>query len=496
MVFGGKNKQEKASTQHNEHSEHEAVLTGVVALASLFSNCVEAFGLIHASHKWEKEEQLLLCRLGIQQARLLIWGHVTGVSSPPSSVTNQAVPKHPSAAYPDLKEPTFFGPRDERLDETENRKAIETALSAIVDRSAGLSREEMMEKYGLKTPKRLVSEFQPAWDTNRIEAFREQYELLREVAETYAQINTRRASSITHTSWVVADNAKFGNFVKLTQEKVDFLIGMMEVKARVDQGMRMDIKGLGWHLSDDRQRVALDVSKLKLISEACKGEYPEYLPAAEQALQNIDRERRENMPTNPYTSGLASSESGQEPSATTRRGSTPIARPEHVYANANTNGDKPKRPGLFGGIFKSFGGKRSSKYDVNAGRSKSVSAASGETSYDDPPRSMSDSGPVRQSGSTDSMGELEPTRSKSVGAMPDMPPTTYVRSKSVGDILETQPETDEEAHHLANRLEKLDTNATAKDEPLEHSVTMDMDFAVSRHDQFHGLGRQGTKTQS
>ena len=66
----------KASAEHNEgllepelNAEHEALLPGVMALANLFSNTVEAFGLIRASQKWEREEQLLLTRLGIQQAQ-------------------------------------------------------------------------------------------------------------------------------------------------------------------------------------------------------------------------------------------------------------------------------------------------------------------------------------------------------------------------------------------------------------------------------------------
>ena len=104
----------KASAEHNEglpesqlKPEHEALLAGVMALANLFSNTVEAFGLISASQRWEREEQLLLSKLGIQQARLLIWGDILGVSSPPSSVTNRAVPQHPSAAYPDLSDEAF-----------------------------------------------------------------------------------------------------------------------------------------------------------------------------------------------------------------------------------------------------------------------------------------------------------------------------------------------------------------------------------------------------
>ena len=74
----------KAGAEHNEglpepKPEHEALLPSVMALANLFSNTVEAFGLIRASQRWEREEQLLLSRLGIQQARLLIWGDILGV---------------------------------------------------------------------------------------------------------------------------------------------------------------------------------------------------------------------------------------------------------------------------------------------------------------------------------------------------------------------------------------------------------------------------------
>jgi hypothetical protein len=252
----------KASAEHNEgvlepelNSEHEALLPGVMALANLFSNTVEAFGLIRASQRWEREEQLLLSRLGIQQARLLIWGDILGVSSPPSSVTNQAVPKHPSAAYPDLKEPTFFAPRDARLDEPNTRQQVEDALSSIVDRSAHTTRDEMMEKFGLKPPKRFTPDYQPALDTTRLEAFREKYELLKEVAETYAHINSRRTNSIVMQSWTISDRTKFASFILLTQEKIDFLVSSMGVSERVDRAMRMDIRNFGWHITADRARI-------------------------------------------------------------------------------------------------------------------------------------------------------------------------------------------------------------------------------------------------
>jgi hypothetical protein len=492
------------TVDNNEHVDHEAILTGVVALASLFSNCIEAFNLILPGHKWEKEEQLLLCRIGLQQARLLIWGAVVGITSPPASVTDRAVPKHPSAAYPDIKEPTFFGQRDERLDEPETRKKLEDALSAIVDRASGTTREEMMEKYGLKPPKKFGSEYQPALDLNRLEQFRELWELLREVAETYAQISTARSSSITKTSWVIADAAKTAGFVQLITENIDFLITLMDVKEKVDRGMHMDIKSLGWHLSADRSRIALDISKLRLINDICKADYPEYLPATQVALDNIERERKENVfAYNPYASAMAVPVSTPHASpATGRRGSIqPFAPSPQPNGHSTSNGEKSKRPGLFGGLFKSFGKSSKPRHEViNAGRSQSVAVPSSAPMANgpdesDPPRALSETGPVR-SDSQGFMPEPEPGRPMSVGAIMETP-TEAVRSKSVGDILDLRPETEEDAILTEKlKLQRLDTDSTIKDDEEMGDAAGDggpVASAISRHDQFHGLGRQGTK---
>ncbi len=483
---------ETQTTDHVDHAEKhtlkptvsppntEAVLSGVIALANLFSNCVEAFKLVHPGHRWDKQEQLLIASLGIQQARLLIWGDVVGVSSPPASVTNSAIPKHPSAAYPDLKEPTFFGARDGRLDDTEIRQKVENALSAIVDRSAHSTREEMMEKYGMKPPKRFGAEYQPALDVNRLESFRERYELLKEVAESYAQISTRRNSSITTSSWQILDFAKFGGFIKLIQEKIDELIGLMDAKERVDRGMCMDIRALGWHLSADRARVAHDTSKLKLIQEACKDEYPEYLDAVTHAMNNIERERRENAADyNPYTAPQYAplntpreKEKEAPPPSRSGRGSIAAASGE---SNGAMNGAPPtkenkKHTGLFSSLFK-----RKSATNIPSGRSLSVADASSTSRPAEPERSMSDIGPFPSSGEPPPGDEQEMRGN--------------VRSKSVGDILDAPINTAEE-EETRNRLELLKTGATKEDDE-----GLGLSSAISAHDQFHGLGRQGTHTQ-
>ncbi|EMC97659.1 hypothetical protein BAUCODRAFT_461052 [Baudoinia panamericana UAMH 10762] len=442
---------DKADSAHVEHPEHEAALAGALALANLFSNCVEAFGLIHPSHKSEKEEQLLLSRLGLQQARLLIWGDIVGVSSPPKNVTDRAVPKHPSAQYPDLNEPTFFGPRDTRLDEEKTRTEIENALSAIVDRSSGQSREQMMEKYGLKPPKRaLATQIEPALDIQRLDGFRERFALLKEVVEDYAQLNTRRSNSIVQTSWMIADSTRFGRFITLTQEKVDYLITLMDIKERVDRAMRIDIRSLGWHLAADRQRVALDASKLRLLQEHCRTEYPEYLDAVQQALNNIQRETRENAPVvNPYA-------------AAPRTEKPLLPKSSHTHANGERGKQKP--PSIFSRLT-SFG--KSKDKVPQKGRAQSIDAA-----MSDPPRSLSDAGPTRYDADDDG-GALEP-----------------IRSKSVGHIMEGGEMGALDEDFINNRLAQMRTTDPAK-EPLEN--TDSLAGQISRHDQYHGIARTQTK---
>lgn len=444
------------SAAHVEHPEHEALLTGAVALASLFSSCVEAFGLIHPSHKWDKEEQLLLTRLGLQQARLLIWGSALGVSAPPASVTNRAVPKYPSSAYPDVKEPTFFDTRDPRLDDPNMRTIIEQTLSEIVDRSSTLTREEMMAKYGLKPPKKISMTFEPSMDPNRLESFRERWELLREVAESYAQISTRRNNSIVHSSWSIADVTKFGSFIKLIQEKVDYLIELMDVKDKVDRGMRMDIRMFGWHIAPDRVKTAQDISKLRLLQEICKEDYPEYVTATQQALDHISRETRENAPT----------------SQTAQRQA--LLKPE---PNGTSNGNhSKKRPGLLK-IFRSF------TKSKDTGRSQSISGPSSSIEEDGPPRSQSHPGPTSDSSADD--GEA----------------LGRVRSKSVGTWI--QPSIDEA---LGNKLEKLKTEdddvkpgidspmlQTHGDAPKRSPIPIGVPGSITRHDQYHGIARTETK---
>ncbi|KAF2863973.1 hypothetical protein K470DRAFT_209629 [Piedraia hortae CBS 480.64] len=361
---------DKDGSQHVE--VHEAPLAGALALATMFSQCVEAFGLVHTGSS-AHEERLLLVKLGLQQARLLIWGDIVGVTSPPSTVTNRVVPRHPSATYPDINEPTFFVRRDPRLDDPDVRQKIEATLGSIFDRTlgSGQTRNEMMSLYGLRAPKKPDIFREPAVDTNRLEAFRERFGLLQQVAEEYAHLGPPRNNSLMMNSWIIANTARFDKFISLIRDAVDSLVDLMGVKEAVDRATRMDIRALGWHVAPDWYRMDADRKKLELLKEVAAVDHPEHLDAVNAAAEQLQAYHVEH-----FKGGSGSSKSQKATSS-------------HA-SGSNSSGKKG-----FLGLWK----KKPSTNNVNEEL--------------EPQRSKSDAG-LQHPGSQD-MSVLEPIRSKSLG---------------------------------------------------------------------------------
>ena len=445
------------------------VLTNVLSLATLFSTCVEAFNIIHPAKESDHGQRVALAKLGVQQGRLLIFGDAVGISSPPATIATHMIPSHPGATNPDPNLPVNFGVRDSRLDDTETNKKVRAALDEIAGRPAHLSREELMEKYGLKTPKRLSTIQQPALDTNRLEAFREKYSLLQDLARsTGIRAGMKRGNSMTMQHWTVRDIDRFDDFVSTIKKEVDQLIELMGVREQVDRGMKLDIRAMGWHPDLSGPVVRHDWEKLRLIREACAEDYPEYVEVTDTALRYIAEELK--------GTSLANLRASYDPptDAPRRKSSSGDTK----AANGATH--KDKRPGFFH-KFKSWG---KSGHKVPKERSKSIAGASIVGSGDeDPPRSMS--ADQKASRTSEDDNALEPIRSKSLSALPDDPapfaldsrlanvPThdSGVESGEIGVPIRTSNSND------ANRLTHADT---------AHSL-------IDRHDMFKGVGRVATK---
>jgi hypothetical protein len=459
------------------------ILSNVLSLATQFSTCVEAFNLIHPSKDSDHHQKVALAKLGLQQGRLLIFGDAVGISSPPATIARHMVPSHPGATNPEPHLPINFAIRDTRLDEPGTAEKVRAALDEIAGRPLHLSREELMEKYGLKTPKRFSSNEYPALDTNRLEAFREKFGLLQDLVR-HMGIRTpmKRGMSMTMQHWTVRDVVKFNQFVMTVRIEVDGLIALMGVKEQVDRGMRTDIKAFGWHPEMTGPVVRYDWEKLRLIQEACVQDYPEYVEITQTALRYLSEELKDTSLANarafkppvayvaPTTPTIPS-----RPTSASRNASAESVRQlkaQAAYSAQSTPGAKPaekeKRPGLLSRL------KSRAKSTQKVNRTKSIPSP---TEHEDPQRSLSEDMRRRHSADSD-YNALEPVRSKSLSAVPD----------------EFTP------LDLTSRLESVRTHDTADDDVGSVEIDINrLDLAttanslIDRHDMYKGVGRVETK---
>jgi hypothetical protein len=445
----------------------DQILTNVLSLATQFSTCVEAFNLIHPEKASDRDQKVALAKLGLQQGRLLIFGDAVGISSPPANIARHMIPSHPGLTNPDPSLPINFSIRDPQLDDPSINEKVRAALDEIAGRPAHLTREELMEKYGLKSPKRFSSIEYPALDTNRLEAFREKYALLGDLArQSGIRASNKRGMSMSIQYWTVRDVDKFEEFVKTVRFEVDGLIALLGVKEQVDRGMKTDIRAMGWHPDLSGPVVRQDWEKLRLIREACIDDYPEYVGVCETAFKYISEELK--------GTSLANIRAAFPPPEPTRRKSSAEKAEKSPTNGVHTpEKGKEKRPGFLSFLkYKSWS---KSHKEVPRDRSKSVSS----TTTADPPRSMSEGNTGAPEG-TDG-GGLQPVRSKSLSAVPDEPAPFDLASR-----LESVPTHDEKAE-----FHDLPIRTSTEENQLAHADTANS--LVDRHDMFKGVGRVETK---
>jgi hypothetical protein len=505
------------------------ILTDVASLAAQFSTCVEAFNRIHPSKDTDQAQKVALAKLGLQQGRLLIFGDAVGISAPPATIARHMIPSHPGLTNPDPHLPVNFSVRDPRLDDEDVNAKIRKALDEIAGRPGNMSREELMEKYGLKTPKHWSRLEYPALDTNRLEGFREKYALLQDlVRQTGSRGNLKRNSSITATHWVVKNSDRFNEFVQTVRTEVDALIELLGVKEQVDRGTRSDIRCMAWHPDLTGPAVRQDWEKLQLIREACKVDYPEYIEVVDTALQYIKEELKEaslenhranlNLPTlggaagarrkSDYDIRNAPPEAAAPTPVTAKVPAKAPTKPNektHLQLSAeralDPNAGREKRPSWLSAFkFKSW----SKSHRDDRQRSKSVPDAS----VVDPQRSLSEgeAGAPQPRTSEDDLA-LEPVRSKSLSAIPDGPALDLdSRMKDVSLQERKDMQTIDEDQALmpsapANDV-AYDKNALVQTRTVSSEGSADanglygattVNSLIDRHDMYQGLGRIETK---
>jgi hypothetical protein len=437
------------------------VLTNVLSLATDFSTCVETFSLIHPSKDGDRDQKIALARIGLQQGRLLIFGDAVGISAPPATIARHMIPSHPGATNPDPSVPVSFGIRDLRLDEPITNQKVRAALEAIAYRPTHMPRDELMEKFGLKTPKRFTVNAYPAIDTNRLEAFREGYSLLLDlVREKGINASFRRGMSMTSQQWTLQNVSRFDELVRTIRNEVDGLVAHLGLKDQIDRGMRTDIRAMGWHPELSGPLVRHDWEKLKLIREACALDYPEYIDAADTALNYISEESRGTAFANMRTAHST------ETSSTLQSKTEPNERQTN-----ETKEDKEKRPGLLSHFkFKDRSKGRNKNSSIQA---KNIPGPAQQT----PPRAMS-----KSAGRTsDEFNTLKTMRSKSLSHVLDEPApfNPFAQLESI-PTQDDSTASQSESIHNPNNVDSLTHVDTT------HSF-------IERHDMFKGVGRVDTR---
>lgn len=500
------------------------ILDKVFSLATQFSTCVEAFNLIHPSKDNDHAQKVALAKLGVQQGRLLIFGDAIGISAPPATIARHMIPSHPGLTNPDPHLPVNFGVRDSRLEDDVIHEKVRRALNEIAGRPTHLSRDEMMEKYGLKSPKRFNMLEHPALDTNRMEAFREKYGLLQDlVRQSGARANIKRSMSMATNHWTVKDTTKFGDFVKTVRIEVDALIDLFGVNEHVDRGTRSDIRCMAWHPELTGPVVQQDWEKLRLIREACEVDYPQYIEVADTALQYINDELKETSLANRRASlgvpagGAAGARrksdyelrahpevrqaSGPEAKTAIQLAAEnvynppkPVRQPSNSKKNSY-NSQKEKRPGWLSAFkFKSW----SKSHKHEKGRSNSLPGT------EDPVRSLSvpENEVLPTTGTVEEFHGLEPVRSKSVGEIPSgtaLDLDTRMHDLSVDDRKSGEQQVTAIALNSPNRdtfdkntLEQIQTVSSDGDQTNMVPATT-VNSLIDRHDMYRGMGRIETK---
>ncbi|KAI5246116.1 hypothetical protein E4T47_08996 [Aureobasidium subglaciale] len=266
--------------------DREAEFLNVLVLASLFYNTLKAFDNIHSSLNEFKDEKVYLAQLGIEQARLLIWGEQMGIFSLPPSLTFMETEEGKQN----------MTPRDPRLDDDEVRVNLEGLMNSIIHTLSNPNDNDSdLDTTGLRPLPRSGAQAleQPAADLTRMKNFEESYKHLLELGSNKVSVK-RPTNSVASQQWVIHDTLRFSNFVKSTKRQVDTLLMALNINDRVENILLGDIRDLGKHAggspnSKPSPLAVKDMAKLKLLIRACKGRYPGLLNEAQQTFNNLQK---------------------------------------------------------------------------------------------------------------------------------------------------------------------------------------------------------------
>lgn len=214
--------------------EPVSLTIGVVALASLFSTCIECFDYFKAGQAIEEDFELLLVKLDVEKTRLLIWGNAVGVLKPEGEG------------------------RVADLNNSQKAELIGRCMDSI--KSLLSDTDKFQNLYGLRSAGDIEKNARnhSILSSNSMNVFKTSY---RRFWARFAG-NQSRSTLAMRTRWAIHDKTKFEGLVHHLKDLIDGLNEVVLVNRETqDQIMHDDIVSI------------LDISKLRLIQSACEGSY-------------------------------------------------------------------------------------------------------------------------------------------------------------------------------------------------------------------------------
>lgn len=234
------------------------LVVGGVALAALFSTCLDCFEFVVAAREFGSNYELLCTQLGLERLRFLLWGQSVGFGG--------KVPSSGTATY------------DERLDNPEIYRPVQRALNAV---HYLLSQTETLtEKYGMKAIEPNARVFTASQGFNIFEGTFDRF---------MARIrdNQREKSVVRESKWAISDASKFEVMISRLRDLIDALESITQSLGLKSQQHKM--------LQEEIDKVT-DVGSLILLREATADSETEISDAANRRLETLETESTEALP--------------------------------------------------------------------------------------------------------------------------------------------------------------------------------------------------------
>ena len=221
--------------------------TSALAIASLFSTCIQCFDYFKATQFLEHDSDVLLVNLDIERTRLLIWGDDFGILKP----------RDTDGTHP--------------LDNDCRTPAIEKCLRSI--QCLLTNAYELQVNYGVEAMTQVEALFEKSRclvSANSMSTFRSFY--YRFWARSNEVQGRPRFNSCT--TWVVRDKTKFEALICCLRCLVNDLNVIRPVRSNVQMNV----------IEDDIASIK-DLSSLRLVQIACEKTYPEWSAKASAVIE-------------------------------------------------------------------------------------------------------------------------------------------------------------------------------------------------------------------